>query len=91
MTPIAPAVYLVVVTWGILQSNRRWMTLLWIVVGLAATLGVFAGLAAIWPDRAGALGHTALIPSLLVSALVGVNHMRSHRRPSAPKAPTSPK
>jgi hypothetical protein len=85
MTALAPVVYLVVVTWAILQSNRRWMTLLWIVVSLAATVGAFALAGAIWPDLAGVLGHAAAIPSLLISALVGVKHMRSHRRPSVPK------
>ena len=90
MLPIAPVVYLIVVTWSILQSNRRWMTLLWIILGLAVTLGVFAGLAAVWPDRAGVLGHTAAIPTLLVSALLGVNHMRSHRRPQVTKLPVRP-
>jgi hypothetical protein len=88
MLPIAPVPYLVVVTWAILQSTRRWMTLLWIVVSLAATVGVFALAGAIWPDLAGVLGHVAAIPSLLISALVGVNHMRSHRKPSVPKLPT---
>ncbi len=87
MTALVPAVYLAVVTWAILQSNRRWMTLLWIFVGLAATLGVFASLAGIWPDLAAVLGHTVAIPSLLVSALVGLNDMRLHRRPQAPKVP----
>jgi hypothetical protein len=89
MTPIVFIVYLVVVAWAIVESNRRWMTLLWIVVSFAATVGVFAGAAAIWRDLAGVLGHTAALPSLLVSALTGVNHMRSHRRLSAPKAPSS--
>ncbi|MGO9538988.1 MAG: hypothetical protein ACLPN2_00165, partial [Terriglobales bacterium] len=87
MLPIAPAAYLVAVTWAILQSDRRWMTLLWVVIGLAATVGVFAGAAAIWPDLAGVLGHVAAIPALLVSALLGINHMRSHRRPQVPKVP----
>ena len=88
MLPIAPVAYLVAVSWAILQSNRRWMTLLWTVVSLAATVGAFALAGVIWPDLAGVLGHLAAIPSLLVSALVGINHMRSHRRPQVPKVPT---
>jgi hypothetical protein len=58
------------------------MTLLWAVAGLVATLGLFFGATEIWPDLTGVLGHVALIPSLLVSALVGVNHMQSHPRQS---------
>jgi hypothetical protein len=82
MTLITPMVYLALVIWAIIESNRRWMALVWIVAGLAATLGLFAGAAEIWPALTEMLGHMALIPSLLVSALVGVNHMQSHPRPS---------
>lgn len=81
MTLITPLVYLVLVTWAIIKSNRRWMTFLWIVVGLATTLGLFAGAAEIWPDLTEMFGHMALIPSMLISALIGVNHMQSHPRP----------
>lgn len=77
--------YLFAVGWSIWQSNKRWMTVLWIVAGLAATLCVFFVLSLLWPDLAGVLGHAAVIPTLLVSALAGINHMRSHRRMSAPK------
>jgi hypothetical protein len=82
MTLITPMVYLALATWAIMQSNRRWMTLLWIVISLVATLGLFAGAAEIWPDLTEVFAHMALIPTLLVSALVGVNHMQSHPRPS---------
>ena len=82
MTLITPIVYLALVTWAIIQSNRRWMTFLWVVVGLVATLGLFAGGAEVWPDLTEMFGHMALIPSLLISALVGVNHMQSHPRTS---------
>jgi hypothetical protein len=81
MTLITPMVYLVLATWAIMQSNRRWMTLLWIVASLMATLALFIGAAEIWPDLTEEFAHMALIPSLLVSALVGVNHMQSHSRP----------
>jgi hypothetical protein len=81
-------VYPALVTWAIRQSNRRWMTLLWIVASLVATVGLFAGAAESWPDLTEVFGHMALIPSLLVSTLVGVNHMQSHQRPSdGEKAP----
>lgn len=60
------------------------MTILWTVGGLAVSLGLFAGAAAIWPDLAGVLGHVAGIPTLLISALAGISHMRSHRRATPP-------
>jgi hypothetical protein len=85
MTLITPMVYLALVTWAIIKSNRRWMTLLWTVAGLVATLGLFFGATEIWPDLTEVLGHIALIPSLLISALVGVNHMLSHPRQSGGK------
>jgi hypothetical protein len=63
--PLPLVAYLVAVTWALVNSSKRWMTFLWIVVGLAGSTGVFAVIAAIWPDRAGVLGHVAAIPSLL--------------------------
>jgi hypothetical protein len=84
-SPLPLAAYLVAVTWTMVQSNKRWMTLLWIVAGLAVTLGLFVVAAYVWPEMAGVLGHVAVIPTLLVSALAGINHMRSHRRATAPK------
>jgi hypothetical protein len=86
-SPLPLVAYLVAVTWAMVQSNKRWMTLLWIVAGLAVTLGLFVAASLIWPDMAGVLGHVAVIPTLLVSALAGINHMRSHRRQAVPKAP----
>jgi hypothetical protein len=83
--PIPLALYLLAVAWAIQNSAKRWVTLLWIIVGLGATLGVFFVLASIWPDTADVLGHVAVIPTLLVSALAGITHMRSHRRPAPPK------
>jgi hypothetical protein len=81
MALITPMAYLALMTWAIIKSNRRWMTSLWIVASLAASVSLFAGAAQIWPDLTEIFGHMALIPSLLVSALVGVNHMQSHPRP----------
>ena len=81
MTLITPMVYLALVTWAIIESSRRWMTLLWTVVGLVASLGLFVGVALVWPDLTEVFGHMALIPSLLISSLIGVNYMQSHPRP----------
>jgi hypothetical protein len=84
-SPLAAVAYLIAVTWAMMQSNKRWMTLLWIVGGFAVTIGLFALASLIWPDLAGVLGAVAVIPTLLISALAGINHMRGHRRASAPK------
>jgi hypothetical protein len=67
------------------------MTLLWIIVGFAAAVGVLFICSAIWPFEAGVLGHLAAPAGMLTSALVGINHMRAHRRVSAPKAPKPPR
>ena len=85
MTLITPTAYLALMTWSFIKSNRRWMTLLWIGTSLTVSVSLFAGAALIWSDQTEMFGHMALIPSLLVSALVGVNHMQSHPRPSGGK------
>jgi peptidoglycan/LPS O-acetylase OafA/YrhL len=85
MTLITPMAYLALMTWAVIKSKRRWWTLLWIVASLAVSVSLFAGAAQIWPDLTEMFGHMALIPSLLVSALVGVNHMQSYPRPSGGK------
>jgi hypothetical protein len=85
MALITPVAYLALVTWAVIKSNRRWMTSLWTVASLAGSVSLFTGAAQIWPDLTKMFGHMALIPSLLVSALVGVNHMQSHPRPSLGK------
>jgi len=85
MTLITLMAYLALMTWSVIKSNRRWMTLFWIVTSLTVSVSLFGGAAQIWPDQTEMFGHMALIPSLLVSALVGVNHMQSHPRPSSRK------
>lgn len=77
--------YIAVVVWSLLESSKRLMTAVWIVVSLFLTLGVFFVMSLIWPELAGVLGHVAAIVCFLVSALVGLNYMRAHRRPSIPK------
>ena len=83
MALITPMVYLALMTWAIIKSNRRWMTFLWIVASLAVSVNLFAGAAQTWLDLTEMFGHMALIPSLLVSALVGINLMQSHAITSA--------
>ena len=50
MTLITAVVYLALVTWAIIKSNRRWITLLWIVASLVVSVSLFAGAAQIWPE-----------------------------------------
>jgi len=84
-TGLIPMAYLVTVTWAVMHSNKRWKTLLYTILGLAGTFAVFAAAAAIWPELAGVLGTLAAIPSLLISGLIAINHMRANRRAAAPK------
>jgi hypothetical protein len=49
--------YLAAVTWAVIESGKRWMTLLWIVVSFAAVLAVLLLCSQIWPFEAGVLGH----------------------------------
>ena len=78
--------YLVAVVWATMKSNKRWLTLLWIVVSLIATVGMFFATSLAWPYLATALGYAAVDVSLLVSALVGISYMRAHRSTAAPKS-----
>jgi hypothetical protein len=85
MTALPLVAYLIAVVWAIMESSQRWMTLLWIVLGLVAAIGTLFLLSLIWPFAAAILGHLAAILGFLVSAVVGLNHMRAHRRPQVPK------
>jgi hypothetical protein len=85
MTPLLPAAYLTAVIWAIVTSSKRWMTVLWVVAGLVAIVGVAFLCSLIWPFEAGVLGHLAAPISMLTSALAGITHMRAHKRPAVPK------
>ena len=52
------------------------MTLLWIVVTLAAVVGLMWVLSLIWTFGAATFAHVTVIVALLISAFVGVSHMR---------------
>jgi hypothetical protein len=78
--------YLAAVVWAVVESGKRWMTLLWIVVSLAAVIAMAWLLSLIWPSKAAALGDMAGFLSWL-SALVGISHMRANRRPAATPKP----
>ena len=57
-----------------MQSNKRWKTVLFTIVGLAGTLAAFYVLSLIWPYASDVLGHAVLIPMLLVSAFVAITN-----------------
>jgi hypothetical protein len=73
--------YLVCVVFAVMKSSKRWMTLLWVVVSFVsvALLGYLLSLAA--PDYTLAIADLSGIIAPLVSAAVGWNYMKTHRRP----------
>ncbi len=77
---IALLIYLVIVIWALTESAKRLMTLLWVIVAIATTLGLFMLLGEIMPWGTVILGHAALPVCIAISAFVGVTHMRVHRR-----------
>ena len=80
------AAYLAVVVWALLKSSRRWMTLLRIVVSLVSV--VFLGyLLTLAVPRYGLeiVGFLGII-AMLVSAAVGWNYTRTHRRTPPPSS-----
>jgi hypothetical protein len=52
MIPVLPALYLPAITWAILACNKRWLTSLWIVVGLVAIVLLAFVRSLIWPHEA---------------------------------------
>jgi len=86
MNAIPAVLYLVVVAWAIAESAKRLMTVLWILVSLAAVVGLMWVLSLIWTFGAEVVAHVTVIVALLISAFVGVSHMRAHRRGPAPGA-----
>ncbi len=85
MTPLFPVLLLIAIGWSVVESSRRWMTLLWIVVTLTAVVFALWGASLIWPYGAEIFGHIVIPVGLLLAAFVGVSHMRLHRRVRAPK------
>ena len=84
-TAMPAILYLFAVVWAIVHSSKRWLTFLWIVSSLGLTLGLFAAAAMIWPNRGAGLGDLAGLLAPLISGMVGIDHMRRHRRPESPK------
>jgi len=78
--------YLAAVVWFVMKSSRRWMTLLWIVASLISV--VFLGYLLILAVPRYALEIVALLGmiAMLVSAAVGWNYTRTHRRTPPPSS-----
>ena len=83
-SPLLGIIYLITVALTLVRSRKRWITLLWIVGGLVLVFALSMLAVLIWPDRAGGIGSLGAIFSMLVSAVLGINHMLAHRCPSPP-------
>jgi hypothetical protein len=82
--------YLVAAIWAVMESAERWVTLLWVIVSLVALLGgcvllslVFLSL--VVPKYAPDVVDLAAVIWMMVSAVVGLTHMKAHHRIAAPK------
>jgi K+-sensing histidine kinase KdpD len=78
------AVYLVCVIWAVRESSKRWTALLWIAISFVSVLllAYFLSLGA--SGYTFAIADVAGIIAMLVSAAVGWNYMKAHRRASPP-------
>ena len=74
------------VVWAIVESSKRVLTVLWIVVSLASVTGTLYVCSLIWPFGAAIFAHLVLPLGEVISAAVGIEHMRRHKRGSAPSA-----
>jgi hypothetical protein len=72
--------FIAVLAWAITQSNKRWMTLLWMVVGLIGTVMVLWLISLLLPYGSDILGHTAAALSFFISGMVGIIHARGNRK-----------
>jgi len=79
-------VYLGAYVWAIAVSGKRWATLKWMFLSLAATGLLLAGTTLVLENITKnefigmAMADLFTIPSLIVPAIVGVIHARRHRR-----------
>jgi len=82
-SPVLGIVYLIVVMWTARRSSKPWVTLIWVVGGLAAVLALTMLAGLIFPHRDWV--PLGVLISMFVSAMAGIEHMRGHRRPAPPK------
>jgi len=76
--------YLIAIVWAVMGSGKRWATLFCILATVVAVIGALWIASLIWPYGGGVLGHLVLPIGLLLAAVVGIGHMRTHRRVSKP-------
>jgi len=81
MTGVPLLFFVAVVVWAVIQSSKRWMTLLWMVVGFIGTVGVLWLVSLLLPYGSGVLGHTAAALSFFISGMIGIVHTRGNRKP----------
>jgi K+-sensing histidine kinase KdpD len=77
--------YLVCVVWVVMESSKRWMALLQMVASLASVVALAYLLSRAVPSYTLAIADLAGIIAMLVSAVVGWNYMKAHRRTPPPK------
>jgi hypothetical protein len=80
MTALPLMAYLVAAVWAIMESAKRWATFFWLIASLAIAICTLWACSLIWPWAGAILGDVAGILAPLVSAVVGLNHMRKNRR-----------
>lgn len=74
------------VVWAIVESGKRLLTVSWIILSLASVTGALYVCSLIWPFGAAIFAHLVLPLGEIISAAVGIEHMRRHKRGSAPGA-----
>jgi hypothetical protein len=77
--------YLVCVVWAVAESSKRWMTLLQIAVSLVSVLLLAYLLSLAAPGYTLAIADLAGLIAMLVSAVVGWNYVKRHRRSRPPR------
>jgi hypothetical protein len=74
--------YIALVIWTIVQSAKRWSTVLWLLIGWVAPLPLMLLAGIIWQKYSGQLGSLAALLSVVCSGCFGVIFTVKHRRPS---------
>jgi K+-sensing histidine kinase KdpD len=74
------AAYLVCVVWVVMESSKRWMALLRMIASFVSVVLLAYLLSRAVPTYTLAIADVAGIISMLVSAVVGWNYMKTHRR-----------
>lgn len=79
-TALPLVAYLVCVVWVVMESSKRWMALLRMIASFVSVSLLAYLLSRAVPSYTLAIADVTGIISMLVSALVGWNYMKTHRR-----------